>query len=65
MHMGYALPCGLLFQRPAEDPPADTENATLLCYKAQALSARAWAYHMLVQLFATPYSVNPQARVYP
>ena len=41
--------------------PADTENATLLCYKAQALSARAWAYHMLVQLFATPYSVNPQA----
>ncbi|MDE5894501.1 MAG: RagB/SusD family nutrient uptake outer membrane protein, partial [Muribaculum intestinale] len=41
--------------------PGDTENETLLCYKAQALAARGWAYHMLAQLFATPYTVNPQA----
>jgi hypothetical protein len=39
----------------------DTDDATLLCYKAQALAIRAWAYHNLVQLYATPYNVNPQA----
>ena len=41
--------------------PEDTENSTLLNYKAQALAMRGWALHTLVQLFATPYSVNPQA----
>lgn len=41
--------------------PADTDDATLLYYKAQALATRAWALHTMVQLFATPYTVNPQA----
>ena len=41
--------------------PAGTENATLLNYKAQALAMRAWSLHMIVQGFATPYTVNPQA----
>ena len=41
--------------------PEGSRNRSLLYYRAQALSTRAWAYLTLVQLFATPYSVNPQA----
>ena len=62
---GTPLPCGLLFQRPAEDPPADTEKRhSALLQGTGSVGTRMGLPHAGAAL-RHPYSVNPQARVYP